>query len=96
MLHTKIDQFDNIKVKLQTTPQIKTKLEYSDSVNSVVSLPKFIPVVDVDYNELKNRPKIKNVTLEGNKSFDELGLYEEPDLVTLSNSDIDSLLDSIV
>lgn len=96
MLHTKIDQFDNIKVKLQTTPQIKTKLEFSDSVNSVVSLPKYVPVVDVDYNELKNRPMIKNVTLEGNKSFDELGLYDDPDLITLSNSDIDSILDSTI
>lgn len=33
-------------------------------------------LVSPDYNLLKNKPSIEEVTLEGNKSFEELGLIE--------------------
>lgn len=35
-----------------------------------------IPVLTRDYNELINKPQIENVTLEGDKTFEELGLHQ--------------------
>lgn len=32
-----------------------------------------------DYNELDNKPKIESVTLQGNKTFPELGIFIEPE-----------------
>lgn len=32
-----------------------------------------------DYNELDNKPKIESVTLQGDKSFPELGIFIDPD-----------------
>ena len=39
-----------------------------------------------NYDDLTNRPKIEDVTLEGNKTFEQLGLQ------SLTNSDIDEIL----
>lgn len=48
------------------------------------------------YSDLTDKPQIKGVTLIGNKSFSDLGLYSDPDLVTLSNTDIQNLIDSSI
>lgn len=49
--------------------------------------------VSMSYTDLTNKPQIKGVTLTGNKSFSDLGLYEEePDLVTIKNTEIDELV----
>lgn len=32
-----------------------------------------------DYNKLRNKPKIESVTLQGDKSFPELGIFIDPD-----------------
>lgn len=43
-----------------------------------------------DYREMLNKPQINNVELTGDKSFEDLGAE------TLSNIDIDNLINSIV
>lgn len=51
-----------------------------------------------DYNQLSNKPSIKNTVLQGNKSFEQLGLYEDeddPDAVDLqrvSNTEIQAIV----
>lgn len=42
--------------------------------------------VDKDYNLLNHRPKINGVTLEGNLSWENLGIY------SLTNAEIDALV----
>lgn len=54
------------------------------------------PIAPTNYDDLSNKPKIKGITLEGDKSFSELGLYDDPDLVTLSNIEIQNLIDSSI
>lgn len=39
-----------------------------------------------DYNVLSNRPKIEDVTLEGDKSFEDLGLS------SLTNTELEAML----
>ena len=46
-----------------------------------------VPVVGNDYEVLINKPKIENVTLRGNKDFEDLGLIP---------MDIDDLLDVLI
>lgn len=53
---------------------------------------------DGDYERLSNKPSIENVTLSGNRNFDELGIfqtddqgYDVPDDYTLSSMDINAL-----
>ena len=43
-----------------------------------------------NYNSLTNKPQINNVTLKGNKSFEDLGL------IPYNKNDIQSLWDSVV
>lgn len=43
-----------------------------------------------DYTEMTNKPQINDVTLQGNKSFEDLGAE------TLSNIEIDNIINSIV
>ncbi len=55
-----------------------------------------------DYNQLTNKPSIKGVTLTGNKSFSELGLYEleddedAVDLQRITSADIVNLINTVV
>lgn len=42
-----------------------------------------------DYNELSNKPQINGVTLEGNKSNEDLGIQ------SISNAEIDEILTKI-
>ena len=51
-----------------------------------------------DYEDLRNKPKIESVTLQGDKSFPELGIFIDPDEeyprsddYALTNADIDRL-----
>lgn len=56
-----------------------------------------IPIgAEIDYNDLLNKPMIKGILVQGNKSFTDFGLYSDPDLVTLSNTDIQNLIDSSI
>lgn len=46
--------------------------------------------VETDYDNLKDKPSIEDVVLEGNKTFEELGA------VTLSNFEIEKILKSTI
>ena len=43
----------------------------------------------ISYNTLTNQPQINSVTLSGNKSFADLGLYQ------ITNNEIDTIINSI-
>ena len=56
----------------------------TQTLNANMSIPKSAGVQE-DYEKLKNLPQIESVTLQGNKTFDELGISE------CSNQDIINL-----
>lgn len=51
-----------------------------------------VPIVTVstDYNDLKNKPEINGITLEGNKNLEDLNVNR------LSNIDIENIINSII
>lgn len=68
------------------------------SINGNITLPPYIPTGSSDYNDLENKPSIGGVTLEGNKTLEELGAFDgdynnltnKPDLFS---GDYDDLTD---
>lgn len=54
--------------------------------NSEVQLPEGGSGGTTNYNELQNKPQIEDVTLTGDKTFEDLGL------ISLSNTEIENLL----
>lgn len=70
-----------IKTKGYITGSIDNQTQ---TLNANMSIPKSAGVQD-DYDKLKNLPQIESVTLQGNKTFDELGMSE------CSNQDIINL-----
>ena len=51
-----------------------------------------VPIITVstDYNDLKNKPEINEITLEGNKNLEDLNVNR------LSNIDIENIINSII
>lgn len=47
-------------------------------------------ITDFDYSQIKNLPKINNITLLNNKTSADLGLQDEMDVI--SESDIDRII----
>lgn len=72
--------------KLSGRSQLSATLNGKSSIVGRMSLP---AERAGDYERLKNLPQINNVTVIGNKSFDEYGLGE------CTNLDIDSLFKNI-
>ena len=71
-----------IKGTIEMTGYITGSIDnQTKTLNANMSVPKSAGVQD-DYEKLKNLPQIENVTLQGNKTFDELGMSE------CSNQDI--------
>lgn len=52
--------------------KLKVRIRTAGSVGGNVSMPR--QVYEKDYNNLDNRPQINGHTLEGDKSFEELGI----------------------
>lgn len=73
-------------------------------INQIVqqAISGLTPQVGGDYNALTNKPSIKGVTLTGDKSFSELGLYEAEDdedavdLQRITSADIVNLINTVV
>lgn len=60
--------------------EIKGTITSKQSLNGELTAPKSVGISD--YEDLTNKPSIENVTLVGDKSFEDLGFYEA------SNQDI--------
>lgn len=74
-----------IKGTIEMTGYITGSIDnQTKTLNANMSVPKSAGVQD-DYEKLKNLPQIESVTLQGNKTFDELGMSE------CSNQDIINL-----
>ena len=67
--------------QVQATPQITENITSPASVVSKVQVNN-----TSDYNLLKNKPQIESVELQGNKTFDDLGLTK------LSNMQIEQII----
>jgi hypothetical protein len=84
------------KSTVQVTPKSSSGTNIADIVIDGTTIPLYAPEGGsggtTDYNDLTNKPSIKGVTLTGNKSFTNLGLYEDPDLVTITNTEITTLV----
>ena len=71
------------------------ELKQNDTFNvSLQNVVNQIGGID-DYNLLKNKPKINNVTLQGNKSLDDIGAQPKGNYAdhALTNLEIEALLD---
>lgn len=55
-----------------------------------IKVQDYTEVLIKDYNKLDNKPQIESVTLQGNKTFEDLGMS------ALSNQEIRDLIDLIV
>lgn len=64
-----------------------------DSEEELTTLQEDVGGTD-DYNNLKNRPKINNVELVGNKTSKDLRIQDE--MESLTNMDIEEILNSFV
>ncbi len=62
------------------------RLQTHESEDVRLSVGNMIVVKENDYNELRNKPKIETVTLEGNKTFEDLGLSR------LTNTELENML----
>lgn len=84
------------KSTVTITPKSSSGTNIADIVIDGTTIPLYAPEGGAggttDYNELTNKPSIKGVTLTGNKSFTDLALYEDPDLVTITNTEITTLV----
>ena len=66
---------------------IEAVIDSSYDLNAELESPK--QVMDKDYENLKNKPSINDVTLSGNKTFEELGDH------ILTNSEILNLYKTV-
>lgn len=57
-----------------------------DEISGGIRMPEREVISQNDYNLLINKPKIEGITLEGDKSFEELTL------ISLTNAEIEQLL----
>lgn len=62
---------------------------FTESEGMTADFGEVMKVSTSDYNGLSNKPQINEVTLQGNKTFDELGDH------TLSNLEIKAIFDRI-
>ena len=84
------------KSTVEVTPKSSSGTNIADIIVDGTTIPLYAPSGGsggtTDYTALTNKPSIKGVTLTGNKSFTDLGLYEDPDLVTITNTEIHTLV----
>ena len=50
-----------------------------------------IPAGTTDYNDLENKPSIESVTLSGDKTMLDLGVFVQDDDYAIENTEIDTL-----
>lgn len=74
------DVIDVIRIDMAVTDGEDVAMDASDAV----------PVSTSDYDKLKNRPKINNITLEGDKKASDLSLQEAMDAIL--ETDIDKTI----
>lgn len=79
----------NVKLNCSITSQSINGSITSQKFSGGIKLPSSTPVEN-DYEKLKNKPSINGVTVEKNKSFEDLGC----DSVT--NTELKSIYESII
>jgi hypothetical protein len=72
--------------KISGSGSLSTSLSGGAKISGSLSMP---DAKTMDYEALRNLPKINSVELKGNKQFEELGLQE------VSNIEIDNLFRTI-
>lgn len=88
-LKIKIHAVEPIQVKVnENTPKISARI--SAVSNMGVTPSPGAGAGTSDYERLKNKPSINNVTLIGNKTSKQLGLQDEMD--SLTNIELDDLI----
>lgn len=89
---------DDTKRDMSSSEEVLVEMSVEDSNEKIMSvddeneivleIDEAVLVVN-DYNKLNNKPKINDVELFNNKTFEELGL------LPMTNSDVDELFKSI-
>lgn len=79
----------NIKLNCSITSQNLNGFITSQKFSGDIKLPSSTPVEN-DYEKLKNKPSINGVTVEKNKSFEDLG-YD-----SVTNTELKSIYESII
>jgi hypothetical protein len=77
-------QTEELNVSLQDEDNLDINLEDEASLN--INLLVGIPIGMDDYNHLRNKPKIEGVTLEGDKTYEELNMNR------LTNIELENIL----
>ena len=80
------------KIELRIKTQQQQRLDITPGKQQKFTLGNSIPVPELDYEKLYNKPRINSVELIGNKSLDDLGI-EDTD--PLTNFEIEEMLANI-
>lgn len=73
-------------IKLTVAEPDAVTLELDSGDNAALNVESTTVVSVNDYNDLRNKPSIEGVTLEGDKTFEELNLQ------SLTNSELENML----
>lgn len=73
-------------IKLTVAEPDAVTLELDSGDNAALNVGSTTVVSVNDYNDLRNKPSIEGVTLEGDKTFEELNLQ------SLTNSELENML----
>ena len=80
---------DNQEIEINLDDDI-LELEIDDNDTLEIGLENSDVIYENNYNQLENKPQINNITLEGNKTLEDLGIINDLNYVHTQNTASDT------